>query len=182
MTRFGYVMSAYFASMAMIITIFVHPAPRLIWNASDSIPRGLYGAVPAVARLRQGDLVAVAPPPALAAFLASRHYLPLGLPLLKPVAALGGQRVCRAGVAITIDGRHAGDALERDSHGRPLPRWHGCRVLAANEMFVMNRAVPDSFDGRYFGPLPRSLVRARLRPLWVHDRRQGAHAAVAGGR
>jgi conjugative transfer signal peptidase TraF len=182
MTRFSYVMSAYFASMAMIITIFVHPAPRLIWNASDSIPRGLYAAGPALLRLQPGDLVAVAPPPALAAFLATRHYLPLGLPLLKPVAALGGQRVCRAGVAITIDGRHAGDALERDSHRRPLPRWQGCRVLASNEVFVMNRAVPDSFDGRYFGPLPRSLVRARLRPLWVRERHEPVRSAAAGVR
>jgi conjugative transfer signal peptidase TraF len=182
MTRFSYVMSAYLAVMAMVITIFIPPAPRLIWNASDSIPRGLYAAAPAVLRLQPGDLVAVAPPPALAAFLATRHYLPLGLPLLKPVAALGRQRVCRVGVAITIDGRHAGDALERDSQGRLLPRWQGCRVLASNEVFLMSRAVLDSFDGRYFGPLQRSLVRARLRPLWVHGGHDPVRAAAAGVR
>jgi len=182
MTRFGYVMSAYVASMAIVITAFVHPAPRLIWNASDSIPRGLYAATRPNARLRPGDLVAVAPPPALAALLAARHYLPIGLPLLKPVAALGGQRVCRMGMAITIDGRHTCDALGRDRLGRPLPRWQGCRVVAASEMFVMNPAVSDSFDGRYFGPLPRSRVRAILRPLWVGDGHLTGRAAVTGAR
>jgi conjugative transfer signal peptidase TraF len=182
MTRFGNVMSAYVASMALIITAFVHPAPRLIWNASDSIPAGFYAATRPVGRLAPGDLVAVAPSPKLAAFLATRRYLPFGLPLLKPVAAIGGQRVCRSGMAIAIGGRHVGDALGHDRRGRPLPRWHGCRVLAADEVFVMNPAVPDSFDGRYFGPLSRAQVRATLRPIWVHVRPEVGSSAPVGKR
>ena len=89
MTRFAYVMLAYFASMATIVSAFVHPSPRWIWNASASVPVGLYAARPAKSA-KVGDLVSVEPPPALVALLATRHYLPRGLPLLKPVAAVAG--------------------------------------------------------------------------------------------
>jgi len=167
-TRFSYMLSAYVAAMAIIIPAFVHPSPRLIWNASASIPTGLYAARP-IDGAGLGDLVAAAPPPPLAAFLAARQYLPLGVPLLKPVAAVGAQRICRTGAAISIDGRHVADALSTDRRGRPLPSWRGCRVLGRDQTFLMNATVPDSFDGRYFGPLPRSALQARLQPLWVRD-------------
>ena len=36
-----------------------------------------------------------------------------------------------------------GQARERDGRGRPLPVWQGCRVLAAGEIFVMNRQSAD---------------------------------------
>ncbi|MFX6926367.1 S26 family signal peptidase, partial [Acinetobacter baumannii] len=68
--------------------------PRLIWNASGSTPIGLY-AIERSPRLEVTDLVAVDAPEPLASFLAGRGYLPRGVPLLKRVAGLPGQRVCR---------------------------------------------------------------------------------------
>ena len=166
MTRFGYVMVSYFASMATIVTAFVHPAPRLIWNASASVPIGLY-ALEGGAPARVGDLVAVQPPPALSDNMARRHYLPLGLPMLKHVAAQSGQRVCRVGDRIFIDAQLVGRALGHDRLGRPLPVWRGCVRLAKGQAFVMNASVPDSFDGRYFGVLPTSTIAGRLTPIWT---------------
>lgn len=166
MTPFAYVMSTYAATLGMVVTGFVHPAPRFIWNASESIPVGLYAASPAQGAKR-GELVAIAPPGKLAALMAERRYMPLGIPMLKPVAATGGQLVCRIGVHISIDGNRVGDALARDRHGRDLPTWHGCHRVGAGEIFVMNPLSRDSFDGRYFGVLPMSSVRSRLRPIWT---------------
>src|SRR3546814_1910708 len=40
-------------------------------------------------------------------------------------------------------------ARARDRAGRPLPAWFGCRKLRSGELFTMNPAAPDSFDGRY---------------------------------
>lgn len=172
MTRFGYVMVAYFATMATIVTAFIHPSPRLIWNASASVPVGLYWMRP-VSSPKVGDLVAVLPPRALAGFLAERHYLPRGVPMLKHVAGVSGQLVCRNAYRITVDGKHLGDARDRDHLGRELPVWKGCRALARGDIFLMNPDVPDSFDGRYFGPLPATTITGRLTPLWItqeHDR------------
>ena len=145
--------------------------PWLVWNASASAPIGLY-AVAAIADVRTDDLVVVRPPKPLARFLADGGYLPLGLPLLKHVAALAGQSVCRTGLTITIDDSAVGEARERDSRGRSLPAWQRCRVIGKGEVFLMNRQSALSLDGRYFGPLPAASIIGRAIPLWTeqHDK------------
>ncbi|ODU18115.1 MAG: S26 family signal peptidase [Sphingomonas sp. SCN 67-18] len=168
MSRFAYVMTTYLAVMLMGILSIVSFAPKLIWNASASTPIGLY-AIDAPGRLDVTDLVAVRAPEPLATFLSDGGYLPRGVPLMKHVAALPGQRICRNGKAITVDGIAMGDALDHDRRGRPLPIWQGCRVVADGELFLMNWQVRDSLDGRYFGPLPTSSVIGRATPLYTDE-------------
>jgi conjugative transfer signal peptidase TraF len=140
--------------------------PLYIWNASESVPVGLY-RLQEVGQLDVTELVAVRPPEPLATFLALNGYLPSGLPMLKRVLALPGQTVCRTGLTIAVDGIEMGQARERDGPGRPLPVWQGCRTLGAGEIFVMNWQSADSFDGRYFGPIPASAVIGQAIPLWT---------------
>ncbi len=166
MTRFGYVMTTYFVTLAIGLSSLFHPSARLIWNASASVPIGLYAVQPG-SPLKDGDLVVATPPGPLATFLAVRDYLPRGVPLLKHVAALPGQTVCRHGPVITINGAAVASALPRDRAGRPLPVWQGCHRLMPNEIFLLNRAAPDSFDGRYFGVLPVTAITAHAVPLWI---------------
>jgi conjugative transfer signal peptidase TraF len=161
---------AAFTVAAALLQLIGGTAPKLlVWNASASVPRGLY-VLDAARPLHVGELVSVTPPPFLAAFMASRDYVPRGVPLLKRIAALGGQMVCREGVAITIDGRSRAIARTRDSRGRPLPVWHGCHRLRAGDVFLLN-AVPDSFDGRYFGVLSGRTITGRATPLWTETER-----------
>jgi type IV secretory pathway protease TraF len=54
---------------------FVHPAPRLIWNATASTPTGLYALRPA-GQLRALELVAVRAPEPIASYLADGGFLP----------------------------------------------------------------------------------------------------------
>ena len=91
------------------------------------------------------------------------------MPLLKRVLGLPGQRVCRTGRAITVDAVPLGEAHDRDSLGRDLPVWQGCRVIAEGEVFLMNPDVGDSLDGRYFGPFPASAVIGRAIPLFTDE-------------
>lgn len=146
----------------------------LIWNATASVPTGLYH-VRGTASLHVGERVAIDPPPHFQRILAARGYLPVGMPLLKEIAALPGDRVCRTGASITINGAPVGTARTRDSRGRALPAWSGCRVIPADELFVMNRRAPDSFDGRYFGPLKRAQLIGRASPVWTDEAGDGAH-------
>jgi conjugative transfer signal peptidase TraF len=166
MTRFVYVMTTYFASLGIGASALFHPLPRLIWNASASVPIGLYAVHPAGA-LHVTELVVVQPPEALASFLDERDYLPKGLPMLKRVLALPGQTVCRTDRAIAVDGIAMGDALNRDRSGRPLPVWQGCQRVHAGEVFLMNWQSEDSLDGRYFGLLPVITIVGRADPLWT---------------
>jgi conjugative transfer signal peptidase TraF len=170
MTRFGWVMTTYFSVVGIGTTALFHPAPRLIWNASASVPLGLYAVHP-VGALRIDELLVVAPPEPLATFLDARRYLPKGVPLLKHVAALPGQMVCRTSHSITVDATVMGTALDRDHLGRPLPVWQGCRIIAVGEVFLMNRQSAASLDGRYFGPLPNTTIVGRADPLWI----EGTH-------
>ena len=155
------------ASSAVAVSGPNMASPALIWNASASVPIGLYRVQPDP-RPHVDDIVVVRPPEDLVWFLAVGGYLPRGVPLLKHVAALGGQRVCRSGRALSIDGEHVGDALERDHRGRALPMWQGCIVLTDAQVFLFNSDRPDSLDGRYFGPLERNTIVGRASPLWTH--------------
>jgi len=142
-----------------------HPSPLLIWNASASAPIGLYRVQPA-RTFNVGELILIMPPEPLAAFLAGRSYLAEGMPLLKHVAAVRGHTVCRRGAVVMIDGVTAASASAVDHIGRPLPSWHGCRVLREREVFVLN-APADSLDSRYFGAVPIASVIGRAVPLWL---------------
>ena len=170
MTRRRYVMATAIAASAFaaafVAIAVANPLPRAIWNASASAPIGLYrihpDRDPAI-----GALVAVAPPERLAHWLSTRGYLPEGVPLLKHVAAKAGQRTCRSGDAVSVDGRRVAIARARDGQGRPLPVWQGCRTLRSGELLLLTPAHPDSLDGRYFGPLPASAVIGRATPLYL---------------
>lgn len=172
MTRFGAVMVTYFSVMGVAASAFVPTPLKLVWNVSASAPVGLYAIEPA-RRLEVTDLLAIKPPPALARFLVERGYVGAGAPLMKRVAALPGQEVCRNDRTIIVDSVAYGEALERDHMGRPLPVWHGCRRIAQGELFLMNFDVPDSLDGRYFGPLPASIVIGRAVPLYTDEAGDG---------
>lgn len=161
------------AAIGTIIAIAVLPMPKvLMWNASASVPVGFY-AIGSAARFERGDLAVALPPEALADYLVARGYIGRGVPLIKPVAALPGQSVCRVGLRILIDGKLIGEALQHDRQGRDLPVWEGCRRIGADQLFLMNPSVRDSLDGRYFGPLPRASVTGKATPLYTDERGDG---------
>lgn len=172
MTRFGYVMVTYFSVMGVAIASFVSLPVKLLWNASASTPIGFYDLDPA-RNLKVGDLVAVMPEKPLADFIVERGYIGRGVPLLKHIAALPGQKVCRTGNAVTVDAVPFGDALDHDREGRELPVWQGCRRIADGDLFLMNPSVPDSLDGRYFGPIPARDVIGKATPLYTDEAGDG---------
>jgi conjugative transfer signal peptidase TraF len=142
---------------------------RFILNASASAPIGLYAMQPA-GGLELDDWVLFVPPQPIGAWLVERKYLAPDMPLIKRVAALSGQIVCRNDRLITIDGVATAPAREHDRQERRLPAWTGCVVLENNDVFLLNSDVPDSLDGRYFGPTDRSSINGQLLPLWTLTR------------
>ena len=164
--RVGLLAGTGVALAALLLPALHRPQLRLVWNASASVPVGLYAIEPA-ATPRLGDLVAVRPSPALALFMAERRYVEANALLVKPVAALAGSTFCRANMRVTLDGRTVAIALPRDRFGRPLPQWSGCRRVARNQLVLIAPALRASFDSRYFGPLDNTHVIGRAIPLWT---------------
>jgi conjugative transfer signal peptidase TraF len=170
MTRRKWSLVAASAIVALALPKVVDLPKILLWNPSPSAPIGLYNVRPAD-NLQVADLVVVDLPEPLMRFVTLRGYLPPGIPLLKRVVGLPGHIVCRIRRSITVDGIEMGAALETDRLGRPMPVWQGCRRIAADEVFLMNRDVENSLDGRYFGPIPVSSIRGAAMPLWTDGER-----------
>ncbi len=158
------------ALAALAISAVTARAPRLIWNASASLPIGLYRLEPTHAAAA-GELVAYRPAPEWSRAFAARGYLPDGVPLLKPLAATAPSVVCRWEQSVFIDGRKVADALEKDRAGRPLPRWRGCITLDPEAVFLLAPDVPDALDSRYFGPVDRKELLGRIVPVRVGEGR-----------
>ena len=121
---------------------------KLVWNASPSVPTGLYvinNTVPS-----RGDLVFVLLPKWARLIADQRRYLPLNVPVLKRVSALSGDRVCRFGRSILVNGVVVATAHLTDNQLRNMPCWCGCRTLLNDEVLLLADH-PNSFDGRYFG-------------------------------
>lgn len=156
------------AVSVVLIALGTKSAPIFVWNASASVPIGLYRVLP-VGKLQVTDLVVAFPPDPLADFLEAGGYLPRSVPLIKRVLALPGQTVCRNGRMIVVDGIVMGDARERDQRDRPLPVWQGCQAVGDHEVFLMNWDEPDSLDGRYFGPIVSTAIVGRARPIWTFE-------------
>jgi len=151
---------------ALLATIDWPPTPRVIWNATASVPVGLYGVRP-TQHFAVNDIVIAIPPEPWAHILAERRLLPHGIPLIKKIAAVARQTVCRIGLLVLVDGVVIGNARATDTCGRSLPVWQGCgcATIQNNHLFLMNTNEPASFDGRYFGPVPTSSIEGRAIPL-----------------
>jgi conjugative transfer signal peptidase TraF len=159
---------AMLAGMALLLVSAAGVHPLIIWNATASAPVGFYRVLSAgQGPLGTGELVLARPDASAAQLYARRGYLPLGVPMLKRIAAVSGQLICEQDGKLSIDGRHVADALPADGRGRPLIPWRGCRRLQDGEVFLLMADIPASLDGRYLGPTPIRSVLGRAVPLWT---------------
>jgi conjugative transfer signal peptidase TraF len=138
--------------------------PILLWNASPSVPLGLYGVVARTPAA--GELAVIRLPGQIRALAVERGYLAGRALVIKPVAAGPGDVVCRHAAMVTVNGHAVAWAHRTDGFGRALPRWTGCLTLTASQVFVLS-AAPGSFDSRYFGPVERVHVLGVGRPIWT---------------
>jgi conjugative transfer signal peptidase TraF len=139
---------------------------QIVYNPSDSVPRGWYRIAKADA-LHVGDIVLARLPAAPAMLAAQRGYLPAGVPILKRIGALAPPLMCVSDGAVRIDGDVVATVRTRDGQGRELPVWSQCRSLSNDELFLLSSANPASFDSRYFGPIAAKAVIGSAEPLWI---------------
>ncbi len=151
-------------------------APLIIYNSSDSMPRGFYSVskIPA----RRGDIVLIRLPKAVAEFAAQRRYLPSHIPLLKRLSGKEKDWVCQIGDTFRINGVLIAPIRTEDRLGRDLPVWRGCLRLAKHQIFVFGDH-PASFDSRVFGPLNGESILGVARPLWINKKGHGPLAAMS---
>jgi conjugative transfer signal peptidase TraF len=88
--------------------------------------------------------------------------------LIKQVAALAGDRVTIDQEGVWVNGVALKNSAPRaaDDAGRPLRAYElGDYALGSDEVLLMSDYNPASFDGRYFGPLPRTTIQSVIVPV-----------------
>lgn len=145
------------------------------YNHTNSFPPGVYWTVPKAPAIN--DLVIFEPPQTPIFELAlHRGYTYSGggwrpyEPMVKRLVAVGGDVVSIDDAGVTVNGRMLVNSkpMPVDAAGRPMPvlRLHDYR-LAQSEVLLMSDYAPNSFDARYFGPLPRACIQGVVRPVWT---------------
>lgn len=155
------------AGVAIIVAASVlEPDRYLVWNRSASAPVGLYWLKNDPPHKGRWVVVSAASP--MAQWAQKYGYTGPEWPLVKRVAALEGDRVCRFGDRIFINARAVATALFSDRSGRSLPVWSGCIELRKEDVFLLNPH-PFSIDGRCFGTVLQSDLTGVAIPLMVSD-------------
>jgi len=140
----------------------VNARDLVLRNPSPSVPAGYY--LRTSAEIAPGAFVTVRAIDVGPDYAALRDFTDPGDRFIKRVAAAAGDEVCASGAEVWINGAVVAHREARDAAGRSLPTWSGCRVLATDELLLLGDT-PDSFDGRYWGPISRRLVEGVWRPI-----------------
>jgi len=171
--------TALFAAMvAMLVLLEAGYAAGLRLNYTRSLPLGVYRVVKQ--SVQRGAYVRFCPPHTGAIALAmERGYLHAGdvcpngyLPMLKRVAAIGGDWVSAHDDGVRVDGRllPLSARLATDAAGLPLPGPSPTQLrLAPSQLWVMSDTNGRSFDSRYFGPIDRAWVMEVVQPVMTWE-------------
>lgn len=136
---------------------------RLIWNRTESAPIGLYWRSDGPLTLNGWAVVSARSE--AAGWTSENGFTGADWPLVKRIAGLPGDEICRENETILINQSVAAEALLEASGSLSLPRWQGCHVLQDGEVFLLNEH-PRSLDGRYFGIMQDSDLEGVAILLW----------------
>ena len=142
-------------------------APLLLYPSTPSLPAGLY--IKIGDSVERGSIVAFPVPEAALAYRRSigRRVDPDFL-FLKPVIALPGDLVCNdVDAGLWLNGRKV--ALDDSPGSTKATRCRSGRTADASprsEVFTFADHAPNSFDGRYYGPIERSRMVGVYRMIW----------------
>jgi conjugative transfer signal peptidase TraF len=144
-------------------------------NHTPSLAPILWRVSPHQGPLQRGDIVSFCPPDnAIIRQARARGYLGPGRclsdtePLLKRIKALGGDRVSLDDAGVAVNGvRVAGTSVLRtDGRGQPIAQvGPGTWLIDPDAFWAGSTAHPQSFDSRYFGPVPLSSIIGVAVPL-----------------
>jgi conjugative transfer signal peptidase TraF len=140
-------------------------ASRLTWNATESLPRGLYRLDPG-RTITRGSVATFVVPSRLRPLVVERGYLPPSTTLLKRVVAVPRDRVCTDRHRYVVNDQLISPIAPTDTAGRPLPPpYPFCGRVPEGFAFVVGNGT-SSLDSRYFGPLPIASLTVAV-PLWT---------------
>lgn len=131
---------------------------RFYLNTTPSVPTGIY--IVRVGRLptSREDMFTFYPPAHAAQILYGRGWLAPGAPLTKQSAGLPGDRYCVDAGQVSVRGVRLSHVYEQDRTGFRLVHPQGCSTLSQGQFLPLGLNAPNSYDGRYFGPVDQASI------------------------
>jgi conjugative transfer signal peptidase TraF len=149
-------------------TLWNRFGPTILINETPSEPVGLYRLIRhPESHYRRGMFVVFPVTRELQEMVYGRHWIRDGIPLLKELLGMSGDRVCVYADRFEINDQVVGPVFAVDREGHPLPQKRGCFEIQPGYFFAASQHFERSFDGRYFGPQPLAIVTGEARPLWT---------------
>lgn len=132
---------------------------KIVYQHTLSMPKGFYFVYDSN-HYDTGDIVMIKPDHSVMQLILSRHYITKEMPLLKTVAASGGDYVCFNKHSVVINEQRY-PLYDRDRKGKKLPKMHFCSRLKEGQFFVLGSGNERSFDSRYFGIINQKQILGR---------------------
>ena len=186
MKRTGWVFAP--AGLVLMVGLVAGGMGGLRLNVTGSLPLGVYRVVEG--DVRRGDLVLACPALTEIQFEArARGYLRYGLScpgwfgsVIKHAAALPGDVVVATPDGIAVNGQPMPNTsrLDADSRGEPLPPLPASGQVPDGWVWLLSTYAGRSFDSRYWGPVPLSTLRGRVRPVWLFNSSLRAFPGLEG--
>lgn len=161
------------AGLTALVVGISATALHLRVNLTPSVPLGLWRAVAADYPVARGSVVIACLPADLGEAGLKRGYLGHGecpggaYPLLKPIGAIAGDTVDVTDLGVFVNGARAtGPALRQDGAGRPLISVEPGRYrVLPGEIWLLSNYRANSWDSRYYGPLPVQSIISGAAPF-----------------
>lgn len=141
-------------------------------NITPSIKKGFY--VRSSGEIGRGDIVSVCLREPYKRIALERGYLGKGKkcfgsdPLVKEVLAVPGDTVILAAEYVEVNAhRHILPTHSTDSAGRKLIAYPRGKYLRTSGYWLVGSNSEKSWDSRYFGPVKKEQIIAKLKPLIV---------------
>ena len=168
-----FLLSLYGGGLLVLASIAVIKQAGFRINTSPSIPLGIYRTT--TTPLSVGSYVLLCPENKEPFITAQKRdyigagYCPGGLGyMFKRVAAMPNDIITTTANGMYINGKLYPDSkpFKHDALNRTLPIWHANQTrLKAGEVVLMTEGDKNSFDARYFGPLPEQQIVSVVRPV-----------------
>ena len=150
--------------------------PTVITIVGASLPDGIAWLEPG-APVARGQIAQECLPPALATYALEHRILPKwnaspcpgqAMMLGKIVAAVAGDEVAVSASGVSVNGRlwpmSTIKKVDANGHRIDLRLFDGAFRVPRGEVLLLGWS-PDSWDGRYWGPVPVSSIRGRIIPI-----------------
>lgn len=153
------------ATVLLFVVVMGAASTSFVWNATPSLPTGLYYLDRSPGQYAYGDLIYFETP--ALALARERKYLPRSAKFAKYIVGMPGDRICidAQSQRFSINGYDYGPAYPFDYDMQPLSPIPGCYTVPAGHVLP---ATPysRSYDGRYFGAVPMHDIEGVLTPLF----------------